>query len=152
MKKDTKLWIIPNENTLEQSEVCFERTLKRRENHLLYIKEFAKKYCLEEQLSLEDSNIAPIEVASLGHLLIKSNCDFLPIIQIYIPKEITLRQREWFLEYRSELSSYSVILCHSYYENNKKFLDNIMNIQKEVEDKYQIYINRKEDKNVRKKI
>lgn len=152
MKKDTKLWIIPNEDILSPSEICFERTLKQRENHLLYIKEFAEKYHLEKQLSFSDSHITSLEIASLGHLLIKANCDFLPIIQIYIPEEVTSRQREWFLEYRNELSSYSVTLCHSYYVNSVKFLDNTMAVQKEMEDKYQIYVSGKEEKNVRKKI
>lgn len=152
MRRETKLFIIPNEDILEESEICFERTLKRQEKHLLYMREFAKKYHLEEQLSLEDSNIAPIEIAHLGHLLIKTNCDFLPIMQIYIPEEVTSRQREWFLEYRNELSSYSVILCHSYLDNGKKFFDNVHAVYKEIEEKYQVYVNRRDDNNVRKKI
>lgn len=154
MKKESKLFIIPNEDKLETEDVCFERTLGEDDIHLPYIQEFVNQNHLGYHYTEEDSNQAPIDMAYEGHLVIKTDWDFIHMVACYLPPVITSSQQRWFTKNSWRFSTASVICCYSYYLEDplRKDFDNMTDIFEEIKQKNLMYQMRKDDKNVGKKI
>ena len=103
MNNRGKLWIIPNEAEILQE--VFERNVEIGKSHTYRIQEFSDIYGLGFEFKEEDYQLAPCEIATLGHLVIKAE-DEVSLVVFYLPEFITDRQYNWLYQNSNMLGKY----------------------------------------------
>ena len=124
-----KVWIIPNDEILQ--ELYFDE-VSNGESHLKVFQDFVDRFKIDMKFSMDDYQQAPIDIASCGHLVIKSDDDSKTLI-FYIPKKTTERQLEFFQNNEMSFSNdYSKIGGFSLEEYDIKIKHGIIEIRKEL--------------------
>ena len=124
-----KVWIIPNDDILQP--LYFDE-VNSGISHLKAFQEFADKFQLGMKFTNDDYQKAPMDIASCGHLVIKSDDDS-KILIFYIPKNVTDRQLEFFSSNELEFNNkYSMIGSYSLEEDEVVTKKGILEIRKEL--------------------
>ncbi len=98
-----KLWIIANENMIQPS--VFTKDVSSTDNYSNALREFNNRYQLN--LNIDDYFTSAYLLAEMGHMVVmKNNIDKQVII--YIPREVTVGQLNWFRDNQSELSNTAI--------------------------------------------
>lgn len=105
-----KLWVIPDEEQILQE--VFERTVEKGRSHTYRLQEFSEVFQLGFQFGEEDYQTAPCEIATLGHLVVKSE-DEVSLIVCYLPERVTDRQYSWLYQNMDMLSKYVQVNSYS---------------------------------------
>jgi len=100
------LWIIPNEEDIILD--VYTRRVPLGMSHTYYLQEFSDLYNLGFNFKEDDCQIAPCEMASIGHLVIKSE-NQVSMVVCYLPEIITYRQFQWFHQNMMMLSNYTQV-------------------------------------------
>ena len=125
-----KVWIIPNEEEIVQP--VYFREIEEGISHLSALQEFSDKFKLDLKFSGDDYQEAPIEIAKRGHLVIKSEDDS-KILIFYIPKRVTDRQLEFFLNNEISLNNtYSTVGFFSLEEDDIETKYGILEVKKDL--------------------
>ena len=99
-----KLWIIANENMIQPS--VFTKDVSSTDNYSNALREFNNRYQLN--LNIDDYFTSSYLLAEMGHMVVmKNNIDKQVII--YIPREVTVGQLNWFRDNQSELSNAAMV-------------------------------------------
>ena len=101
-----KVIIIPNEDEILLDK--FERDVEMGKSHTYRIQEFSDMFMLGYHFTEEDYQLAPCEIASQGHLVIKM-LEEGSIAIVYLSEIITDRQYQWLYSNVETLSKYIVI-------------------------------------------
>ena len=143
--------IVPDEEQIEDD--LFEGIIVDSENHVDRYQDFSNKYHLGYKFSKDDFLVAPLTMASLGHFCYNTVEGFGNII-IDIPKTVTKRQYDYFINNKEMILKYSDRKATISKNIDGKFiieeLDGLDLIEKEVKKRYEEYKKKSEDKgNVR---
>ncbi len=111
-----KLFIIPDEEQILQG--LFEYSVEQGKSHTKGIQVFSDMYQLGYQFSEEDYQEAPCLIASMGHMVMKTDDDTSLAI-FYLPERITERQNNWIYENQPMLNTY--VHVNAYSKNGNKW-------------------------------
>ena len=127
MFKRGKVWIVPSDDIMQP---LYFKQVNEGVAHLTALQEFADKFQLGMKFTLDDYQEAPIDIAGRGNLVIKSDDDS-KVLLFYIPKAVTDRQLEFFLNNEMDFnSSYSKIGAFFLEDNEVKMERGILEIRK----------------------
>ena len=139
--------IVPDEEQIEDD--LFEGIIVDSENHVDRYQDFSNKYHLGYKFSKDDFLVAPLTMASLGHFCYNTVEGFGNII-IDIPKTVTKRQYDYFINNKEMILKYSDRKATISKNIDGKFiieeLDGLDLIEKEVKNRYEEYKKKSEDK------
>ena len=110
-----KLWVIPDEETIIQE--VFERNVEKGKSHTYHLQEFSDIFQLGFKFSEDDYQTAPCEIASLGHLVLKSE-DEVSLVVCYLPEKITDRQYNWLYNNQNLINFYRQVNGYSIRKNS----------------------------------
>ena len=149
--EEGRVIIVPDEEQIEDD--LFEGIIVDSENHVDRYQDFSNKYHLGYKFSKDDFLVAPLTMASLGHFCYNTVEGFGNII-IDIPKTVTKRQYDYFINNKEMILKYSDRKATISKNIDGKFiieeLDGLDLIEKEVKKRYEEYKKKSEDKgNVR---
>lgn len=151
MVKRGKLYIIPDENQILESE--FYREVSK--DHVDGMIEFIKNHNLNINLPVDDAQTASCMLANAGHLVVKTE-DTAGLAIVYIPKMVTDRQNMWIHSHESELFANNYIGAFAIDKENDyqslKKESGLHNIIRLCDRRNLFYEKKEDDKNVGKKI
>ena len=132
--------IVPDEEQIEDE--VFDEIIVGNENHVDRYQDFSDKYHLEYKFSENDSYIAPLTMASLGHFCYNI-ADSVSTILSFVPEVVTERQYNYFVDNKDKLLSYDNIsflfvriIDDTLYKDE---FDDLEKIEKEVNKRYEEY-------------
>ena len=124
-----KLWIIPNDDIMLP---LYFKDISEGVSHLNELQEFSDRFKLGMKFSPDDYQEAPISIAKMGNLVIKSDDDSKVLI-FYVPRDVTNRQLEFFLNNEMIFNNeYSKIGGFSIVEDNVEVKRGIVEIRQEI--------------------
>lgn len=139
--------IVPDEEQIEDE--VFDEIIVGNENHVDRYQDFSDKYHLEYKFSENDSYIAPLTMASLGHFCYNI-ADSVSTILSFVPEVVTERQYNYFVDNKDKLLSYDNIsflfvriIDDTLYKDE---FDDLEKIEKEVNKRYEEYKKKGEEK------
>ncbi len=132
--------IIPDEEQIKDD--LFEGIIVGNENHVDRYQDFSDKYHLGYNFSENDSYIAPLTMASLGHFCYNT-AESISNILMYIPEVVTKRQYDYFVNQREMILKYvdKKVTAVKKRDGNLiiEALDDFDLIEKEVNKRYEEY-------------
>ena len=143
--------IVPDEKQIKDD--LFDAIIVGNENHVNRYQDFSDKYHLGYKFSENDSYIAPLTMASLGHFCYNT-AESISNILMYIPEVVTKRQYDYFVNNREMILKYVDKKATTIRNKDGNLvteeLDGLDLIEKEVNKRYEEYKKKGEDKgNVR---
>lgn len=139
--------IVPDEEQMEDN--VFEKIIVGNENHVDRYQDFSDKYNLGYEFSDNDSYIAPLTMASIGHFCYNT-AESISNILMYIPEVVTKRQYNYFVNNREMILKYIDKKATAVKDRDGNLvietLDDFDLIEKEVNKRYGKYKRSKEDK------
>ena len=149
--EEGRVIIVPDEEQIKDD--LFEEIIVGNENHVDRYQDFSDKYHLGYNFSENDSYIAPLTMASLGHFCYNT-AESISNILMYIPEVVTKRQYDYFVNHREMILKYvdKKATAVKKIDGNlvTEELDDLDLIEKEVKKRYEEYKKKSEDKgNVR---
>lgn len=127
-----RLFIVPDEEQILQG--LFEYSVEQGKSHTRGIQMFSDMYQLGFQFSEEDYQDAPCAIASIGHMVIKTDEDTSLAI-FYLPERITDRQNNWIQMNESLFRTYVQVNAYSKREDKWKSLHGMYEIKIEMNQK-----------------
>ena len=138
--------IVPDEEQMEDN--VFEKIIVGNENHVDRYQDFSDKYNLGYEFSDNDSYIAPLTMASIGHFCYNT-AESINTILMYIPEVVTERQYNYFVNNREMILNYVDKKATAVKDRDGNLvietLDDFDLIEKEVNKRYGKYKRSKED-------
>ena len=138
--------IVPDEEQMEDN--VFEKIIVGNENHVDRYQDFSDKYHLGYEFSDNDSYIAPLTMASIGHFCYNT-AESISNILMYIPEVVTERQYNYFVNNREMILNYVDKKATAVKDRDGNLvietLDDFDLIEKEVNKRYGKYKRSKED-------
>lgn len=132
--------IVPDEEKIDDD--LFEEIIVGNENHVDRYQDFSDKYHLGYNFSENDSYIAPLTMASLGHFCYNT-AESISNILMYIPEVVTKRQYDYFVNNKEMILKYVDKKATISKNIDGKFiieeLDDFDLIEKEVNKRYEDY-------------
>ena len=139
--------IVPDEEQIKDD--VFEKIIVGNENHVDRYQDFSDKYHLGYEFSDNDSYIAPLTMASIGHFCYNT-AESISNILMYIPEVVTERQYNYFVNNREMILNYVDKKATAVKDRDGNLvietLDDFDLIEKEVNKRYGKYKRSKEDK------
>lgn len=105
-----KVIIIPDEKQIDEEK--FEMQITEDDGHFIGYQVFSDIHKLGYQFTENDQQIAPLEIASAGHLSIKT-VEEESILIFYIPEIVTKRQINYIKENTSKFQEYQIVGSYS---------------------------------------
>lgn len=138
--------IVPDEEQIKDD--VFEKIIVGNENHVDRYQDFSYEYNLGYEFSDNDSYIAPLTMASIGHFCYNT-AESISNILIYIPGVVTERQYNYFVNNREMILNYVDKKATAVKDRDGNLvietLDDFDLIEKEVNKRYGKYKKLKED-------
>ena len=138
--------IVPDEEQIKDD--VFEKIIVGNENHVDRYQDFSDKYHLGYEFSDNDSYIAPLTMASIGHFCYNT-AESISNILMYIPEVVTERQYNYFVNNREMILNYVDKKATAVKDRDGNLvietLDDFDLIEKEVNKRYGKYKRSKED-------
>ena len=149
--EEGRVIIVPDEEQIKDD--LFEEIIVGNENHVDRYQDFSNKYNLGYDFSENDSYIAPLTMASLGHFCYNT-AESISNILMYIPEVVTKRQYDYFVNNREMILKYVDKKATTIRNKDGNLvteeLDGLDLIEKEVKNRFEEYKKKSEDKgNVR---
>lgn len=149
--EEGRVIIVPDEEQIKDD--LFEGIIVGNKNHVDRYQEFSNKYNLGYDFSENDSYIAPLTMASLGHFCYNT-AESISNILMYIPEVVTKRQYDYFVNNREMILKYVDKKATTIRNKDGNLvteeLDGLDLIEKEVKNRFEEYKKKSEDKgNVR---
>ena len=145
--EEGRVIIVPDEEQIKDD--LFEGIIVGNKNHVDRYQEFSNKYNLGYDFSENDSYIAPLTMASLGHFCYNT-AESISNILMYIPEVVTKRQYDYFVNNREMILKYvdKKATAVKKIDGNlvTEELDDLDLIEKEVKNRYEEYKKKSEDK------
>ena len=139
--------IVPDEEQIKDD--VFEKIIVGNENHVDRYQDFSGKYHLGYEFSDNDSYIAPLTMASIGHFCYNT-AESISNILMYIPEVVTERQYNYFVNNREMILNYVDKKATAVKDRDGNLvietLDDFDLIEKEVNKRYGKYKKLKEEK------
>lgn len=139
--------IVPDEEQIKDD--VFEKIIVGNENHVDRYQDFSDKYHLGYEFSDNDSYIAPLTMASIGHFCYNT-AESISNILMYIPEVVTERQYNYFVNNREMILNYVDKKATAVKDRDGNLvietLDDFDLIEKEVNKRYGKYKKLKEEK------
>ena len=101
--EEGRVIIVPDEEQIKDD--LFEGIIVGNKNHVDRYQDFSNKYNLGYDFSENDSYIAPLTMASLGHFCYNT-AESISNILMYIPEVVTKRQYDYFVNNRDMILKY----------------------------------------------
>lgn len=144
--EEGRVIIVPDE---EQIEEIFNELITGDENHVDRYQEFSLKYHLSYKFSENDSYIAPLTMASLGHFCYNI-AESIDTILMYIPEVVTKRQYDYFVNNKDMILKYVDRSAMAIKNRDGNLvteeLDGLDLIEKEVKKRFEEYKKKSEEK------
>ena len=102
-----KLFVIPNEEDNHQE--FFERKIETGKKTYYYLQEFSDLYELGLKFNEEDYQVAPYQIAELGHLVVKTDNE-LSLAVCYLPEIITDKQYTWLCNNQNKITTNAMVV------------------------------------------
>ena len=138
--EEGRVIIVPDEEQIKDD--LFEEIIVGNENHVDRYQDFSDKYHLGYNFSENDSYIAPLTMASLGHFCYNT-AESISNILMYIPEVVTKRQYDYFVNNREMILKYvdKKATAVKKIDGNlvTEELDDLDLIEKEVKNRYEEY-------------
>ena len=149
--EEGRVIIVPDEEQIKDD--LFEGIIVDNKNHVDRYQDFSNKYNLGYDFSENDSYIAPLTMASLGHFCYNT-AESISNILMYIPEVVTKRQYDYFVNNREMILKYVDKKATTIRNKDGNLvteeLDGLDLIEKEVKNRFEEYKKKSEDKgNVR---
>ena len=132
--------IVPDEEQIKDD--VFEKIIVGNENHVDRYQDFSDKYHLGYEFSDNDSYIAPLTMASIGHFCYNT-AESISNILMYIPEVVTERQYNYFVNNREMILNYVDKKATAVKDRDGNLvietLDDFDLIEKEVNKRYEEY-------------
>lgn len=149
--EERRVIIVPDEEQIKDD--LFEGIIVGNKNHVDRYQDFSNKYNLGYDFSENDSYIAPLTMASLGHFCYNT-AESISNILMYIPEVVTKRQYDYFVNNREMILKYVDKKATTIRNKDGNLvteeLDGLDLIEKEVKNRFEEYKKKSEDKgNVR---
>ena len=149
--EEGRVIIVPDEEQIKDD--LFEGIIVGNKNHVDRYQDFSNKYNLGYDFSENDSYIAPLTMASLGHFCYNT-AESISNILMYIPEVVTKRQYDYFVNNREMILKYVDKKATTIRNKDGNLvteeLDGLDLIEKEVKNRFEEYKKKSEDKgNVR---
>lgn len=145
--EEGRVIIVPDEEQIKDD--LFEGIIVGNKNHVDRYQDFSNKYNLGYDFSENDSYIAPLTMASLGHFCYNT-AESISNILMYIPEVVTKRQYDYFVNNREMILKYvdKKATAVKKIDGNlvTEELDDLDLIEKEVKNRYEEYKKKSEDK------
>ena len=139
--------IVPDEEQIKDD--LFEEIIVGNENHVDRYQDFSDKYHLGYNFSENDSYIAPLTMASLGHFCYNT-AESISNILMYIPEVVTKRQYDYFVNNKEMILKYvgrkATVVKNIDGNFITEELDDFDLIEKEVNKRYEEYKKKSEEK------
>ncbi len=138
--------IVPDEKQIKDD--LFDDIIVGNENHVDRYQDFSDKYHLGYKFSENDSYIAPLTMASLGHFCYNT-AESISNILMYIPEVVTKRQYDYFVNNKEMILKYvdrkATIVKNRDGNLIIEALDDFDLIEKEVNKRYEEYKKKSEE-------
>ena len=145
--EEGRVIIVPDEEQIKDD--LFEGIIVNSENHVDRYQDFSNKYHLGYDFSENDSYIAPLTMASLGHFCYNT-AESIDTILMYIPEVVTKRQYDYFVNNKDMILKYvdrSAMAIRNRDGNLvTEELDGLDLIEKEVKKRFEEYKKKSEEK------
>ena len=145
--EEGRVIIVPDEEQIKDD--LFEGIIVGNKNHVDRYQDFSNKYNLGYDFSENDSYIAPLTMASLGHFCYNT-AESISNILMYIPEVVTKRQYDYFVNNREMILKYVDKKATAIRNKDGNLvteeLDDLDLIEKEVKKRYEEYKKKSEDK------
>lgn len=145
--EEGRVIIVPDEEQIKDD--LFEGIIVGNKNHVDRYQDFSNKYHLGYDFSENDSYIAPLTMASLGHFCYNT-AESISNILMYIPEVVTKRQYDYFVNNREMILKYVDKKATAVKKRDGNLvteeLDDLDLIEKEVKNRYEEYKKKSEDK------
>ena len=139
--------IVPDEEQIEED--LFDDIIVGNENHVDRYQDFSDKYHLGYKFSENDSYIAPLTMASIGHFCYNT-AESISNILMYIPEVVTKRQYDYFVNNKEMILKYVGRKATAVKKRDGNLiieaLDDFDLIEKEVNKRYEEYKKKGEEK------
>lgn len=140
--------IVQDEEQIEDE--IFDELIVGNENHVDKYQDFSDKYHLDYKFNENDSYIAPLTMASLGHFCYNI-ADSINTILSFVPEVVTKRQYNYFVNNKDKLLNYdnvSFLFIRRIDEDlYKDEFNDLEKIEKEIKKRYDEYKKKREEKN-----
>lgn len=138
--EEGRVIIVPDEEQIKDD--LFEGIIVGNKNHVDRYQDFSNKYNLGYDFSENDSYIAPLTMASLGHFCYNT-AESISNILMYIPEVVTKRQYDYFVNNREMILKYVDKKATAVKKRDGNLiieaLDDFDLIEKEVNKRYEEY-------------
>lgn len=145
--EEGRVIIVPDEEQIKDD--LFEGIIVGNKNHVDRYQDFSNKYNLGYDFSENDSYIAPLTMASLGHFCYNT-AESISSILMYIPEVVTKRQYDYFVNNREMILKYVDKKATAVKKRDGNLvteeLDDLDLIEKEVKNRFEEYKKKSEDK------
>ena len=145
--EEGRVIIVPDEEQIKDD--LFEGIIVGNKNHVDRYQDFSNKYNLGYDFSENDSYIAPLTMASLGHFCYNT-AESISNILMYIPEVVTKRQYDYFVNNREMILKYVDKKATAVKKRDGNLvteeLDDLDLIEKEVKNRFEEYKKKSEDK------
>ena len=145
--EEGRVIIVPDEEQIKDD--LFEGIIVGSENHVDRYQEFSLKYHLSYKFSENDSYIAPLTMASLGHFCYNT-AESIDTILMYIPEVVTKRQYDYFVNNKDMILKYVDRSAMAIKNRDGNLvteeLDGLDLIEKEVKKRFEEYKKKSEEK------
>ena len=145
--EEGRVIIVPDEEQIKDD--LFDDIIVGNENHVDRYQDFSDKYHLGYKFSENDSYIAPLTMASLGHFCYNT-AESISNILMYIPEVVTKRQYDYFVNNKEMILKYvdRKVTAVKKRDGNLiiEALDDFDLIEKEVNKRYEEYKKKSEEK------
>lgn len=146
LEVEGRVIIVPDEEKIDE---VFDEIIVGNENHVNRYQDFSDKYHLGYKFSENDSYIAPLTMASLGHFCYNT-AESISNILMYIPETVTKRQYDYFIDNKEKFLKYVDRKATAVRVENDELLteefDDFTLIEKEVNKRYEEYKKKGEEK------
>ena len=138
--EEGRVIIVPDEEQIKDD--LFEGIIVGNKNHVDRYQDFSNKYNLGYDFSENDSYIAPLTMASLGHFCYNT-AESISNILMYIPEVVTKRQYDYFVNNKEMILKYVDTKATAVKKRDGNLiieaLDDFDLIEKEVNKRYEEY-------------
>ena len=145
--EEGRVIIVPDEEQIKDD--LFDEIIVGSENHVDRYQDFSNKYHLGYDFSENDSYIAPLTMASLGHFCYNT-AESIDTILMYIPEVVTKRQYDYFVNNRKMILKYVDRSAMAIRNRDGNLvtgeLDGLDLIEKEVKKRFEEYKKKSEEK------
>ena len=145
--EEGRVIIVPDEEQIKDD--LFEGIIVGNKNHVDRYQDFSNKYNLGYDFSENDSYIAPLTMASLGHFCYNT-AESISNILMYIPEVVTKRQYDYFVNNKDMILKYVDRSAMAIKNRDGNLvteeLDGLDLIEKEVKKRFEEYKKKSEEK------